>query len=222
MALHLRPSRAIAILMIAAGLPALAGESAILVSGARLHVDRHEAKDGVVTLFSGNGVTELPASVILEFEADDPLPPVPQTMIPAKVDVANAGPSKDPKNLVRGAALRSGLPPAFVESVARTESALNQHAVSPKGALGVMQLMPATARALSADPNDPEQNIDAGTRLLRQLLLKYNGDVAKALAAYNAGEGAVDKYQGVPPYRETQTYVDKVIRDYLKNAPPEH
>jgi soluble lytic murein transglycosylase-like protein len=77
-----------------------------------------------------------------------------------------------------------------------------------------MQLMPGTARMLDADPNDPEQNIDAGTRLLRQLLLKYNGDVAKALAAYNAGSGAVDKYSGVPPYPETQSYVGKVIESY--------
>ena len=68
----------------------------------------------------------------------------------------------------------------------------------------------------SIDLHDPEQNIDAGTRLLRELLLKYNGDVTKALAAYNAGEGAVAKYQGVPPYRETQTYVRRVMHNYAK------
>ncbi len=98
---------------------------------------------------------------------------------------------------------------------------MKPNAVSPKGAIGIMQLMPSTAKALSADPADPEQNIDAGTRLLRELLLKYSGDVAKALAAYNAGEGAVDKYQGVPPYRETQTYVDKVIRNYIRQQASE-
>ena len=91
---------------------------------------------------------------------------------------------------------------------------MKQDAVSPKGAIGVMQLMPATARSLAADPNDPEQNIDAGTRLLRELLIKYDGDVAKALAAYNAGPAAVDRYQGIPPYPETQSYVDKVIQNY--------
>jgi soluble lytic murein transglycosylase-like protein len=78
--------------------------------------------------------------------------------------------------------------------------------------------MPGTAQGLGADATDPEQNIDAGTRLLRELLLKYNGDVVKALAAYNAGSGAVDKYQGLPPYRETQSYVDKVIKDYKANG----
>ena len=83
-----------------------------------------------------------------------------------------------------------------------------------------MQLMPATARTLGADPYDTAQNIDAGTRLLRELLLKYDGDVIKALAAYNAGEGAVDKYQGMPPYNETRWYVKKVIEYYqeLKRA----
>jgi soluble lytic murein transglycosylase-like protein len=95
---------------------------------------------------------------------------------------------------------------------------MNAKALSPKGAIGVMQLMPATAQGLGADATDPEQNIDAGTRLLRELLIKYNGDVVKALAAYNAGSGAVDKYQGLPPYRETQSYVDKVIKDYKANG----
>jgi soluble lytic murein transglycosylase-like protein len=220
MAVSLNPSRAIFIL-VAAGLPVLAGESAILASGARMHVDRHEVSDGVVKLFSGGGVTELPASVILEFEADDPLPPVPQPPVPVPTVAAPvAAQPKDPKGLVRGAALRSGLPPAFVESVARTESAMNQHAVSPKGALGVMQLMPETARKLGADPTDLEQNIDAGTRLLRDLLVRYNGDVVKALAAYNAGEGAVDRYNGLPPYPETQNYVNKVIHGYLAQPNP--
>ena len=95
------------------------------------------------------------------------------------------------------------------------ESALRPEAVSPKGALGVMQLMPATARMLDADPHDTAQNIDAGARLLRELLIKYGGDVVKALSAYNAGEGAVDRYRGMPPYPETQDYVDKVIRTYV-------
>ena len=79
-----------------------------------------------------------------------------------------------------------------------------------------MQLMPGTAKMLAADEKDLEQNIDAGTRHLRDLLIKYNGDVVKALAAYNAGAGAVDRYRGIPPYRETQDYVNKVINKYQK------
>jgi soluble lytic murein transglycosylase-like protein len=77
-----------------------------------------------------------------------------------------------------------------------------------------MQLMPATAKALGADPHDVAQNIDAGARLLRDLLLKYDGDVVKALSAYNAGPGAVARYQGLPPFDETRRYVNKVLAAY--------
>ena len=110
------------------------------------------------------------------------------------------------------------MPPAFVESVAEVESALRPDAVSPKGAIGVMQLMPDTAKALSADATDVAQNIEGGVRLLRDLLLRYDGDVVKALVAYNAGVGAVSRYGGLPPYPETQTYVDKVLRTYISNG----
>lgn len=195
-----------------------AGESAILQSGREIHVDRHEVSDGIVRLYSGSGVIELPEAAVLSYAADEPLPSPPPTssaiVSPAVASKEKEVP-KDPRELVRGAAVRAGLPPAFVESVAKTESAMNPRAVSPKGALGVMQLMPETARALGADPTDLEQNIDAGTRLLRDLLIRYNGDVVKALAAYNAGSAAVDHYNGLPPYTETQNYVNKVIHGYL-------
>jgi len=196
-------------------MPAFAGEYALLSSGLRLRIDRHENTTESVRLYTAKDafVDVTPESVVA-FEADDYVPPAPPPAAPETAPPQSPKPTT--KTLVHDAAVRYALPPKFVESVAKTESAMNPDAVSPKGAVGVMQLMPATARALSADPADAEQNIDAGTRLLRELLLKYNGDVAKALAAYNAGEGAVDKYQGVPPYRETQTYVDKVIRNYLQ------
>lgn len=212
-----------------AAVPALAGEYAVLASGLRLHVDRHERSGEVVRLYDKEGVTELPASVIMAFEQEDYIPPPPPAPDPvqreekavkppnSKVEVLDA----DPKALIRAAAQRSGLPSAFetlVQSVAKVESAYDPHAVSPKGAIGVMQLMPDTARRLGADPHDLEQNIDAGARLLRELLTKYDGDVVKALAAYNAGEAAVDRYQGVPPYSETQQYVNKVVRDYIRNG----
>jgi len=120
--------------------------------------------------------------------------------------------------MIDEAAARHGIPPNFVRSVAKAESGMRTDAVSRAGAIGVMQLMPTTAAALNADPNNPEQNIEAGTRYLRDLLLKYDGDAVKALAAYNAGPGAVDRYQGVPPYLETVTYVDRVIQDYKKSS----
>jgi soluble lytic murein transglycosylase-like protein len=191
--------------------PAWAGEYAILASGARIHLDRHESVEDTLRLYAGGGFTEVPATSVLRFETDDYVPPPPASV---EVKPAASAPAADPKSLVRDAAARYVLPPKFVESVAKVESAMKPDAVSPKGAIGVMQLMPATARSLSADPNDPEQNIDAGTRLLRELLIKYDGDVAKALAAYNAGPAAVDRYQGIPPYPETQSYVEKVIQNY--------
>jgi len=200
-------------------LPAIAGEYAVLSSGLRLRIDHHENAGENTRLYTGKDsfVDVLPQS-ITAFEQDDYVPPPPAA---APTPAAPPKPAADPKDLVHDAAARYGLPNAFVASVAKVESAMKPNAVSPKGAIGIMQLMPSTAKALSADPADPEQNIDAGTRLLRELLLKYSGDVAKALAAYNAGEGAVDKYQGVPPYRETQTYVDKVIRNYIRQQASE-
>jgi soluble lytic murein transglycosylase-like protein len=117
---------------------------------------------------------------------------------------------------VNRAAERHGLPPELLQSVAVVESAYNQSAVSPKGAIGIMQLMPGTAALLEADPTDPRQNVDAGARHLRDLLTKYDGGLFRALAAYNAGAGAVDRYGWIPPYRETQLYVDRVFQRYKK------
>lgn len=204
-----------------ASLPLFAGENAVLSTGFRIHAERHEVIGSVTRLYTNDGTIEVPSNLITAFEHEEYVPPAPvAAAAPAPAPPAAPASSKttDPKTLVKEAAVRNSLPPAFVASVAKAESAMKQDAVSPKGAIGVMQLMPATAKSLDADPHDPEQNIDAGTRLLHDLLIKYDGDVVKALAAYNAGEGAVDKYKGMPPYRETQEYVNKVIRDYQKNS----
>lgn len=205
------------IFFIALAFPAFGGEYAVLSTGFRIHAERHEVEGASVRLYTKDGMIQLPSASVASFETEEYVPPAP-------VPIAAAEPAPAPlrktdtKTLVQEAAIRNSLPPAFVASVAKAESAMKQSSISPKGAIGVMQLMPGTAKALDADPHDTEQNIDAGTRLLRDLLLKYDGDVVKALAAYNAGPGAVDRYKGLPPYRETQDYVNKVIRDYQKNG----
>jgi soluble lytic murein transglycosylase-like protein len=103
----------------------------------------------------------------------------------------------------------------LIASVIRAESNFNPQARSPKGAQGLMQLMPTTASRLGvSDALHPEANIDGGTRYLRELLLRYNGDVVKALAAYNAGPERVQQFGGVPPYAETHAYVARVVREF--------
>ncbi|MBZ5635417.1 MAG: lytic transglycosylase domain-containing protein [Acidobacteriia bacterium] len=204
--------------LIVAGSSAFGGEYVVFSSGLKLRADRHEQSGSVIRLFHNGGVMEIPVALVSGFEEEEVLAPEPITAVVAPViRTESAAPAAlDPKEMVRDAARRSGLPPEFVESVALVESGFRPGAVSPKGAMGVMQLMPGTAKTLGADPHDTAQNIDAGTRLLRELLVKYDGDVVKALAAYNAGEGAVDKYQGMPPYNETRWYVKKVIDAYQK------
>jgi membrane-bound lytic murein transglycosylase B len=131
---------------------------------------------------------------------------------PAKVD----GWSPQVSAMMDTAAKKYGVPKALLTSVSRAESAFRSDISSPAGAVGMMQLMPATAKGLGvSDIKDPWQNIAGGAKYLRQLLDRFNGDATKAVAGYNAGPNAVQKYGGVPPYKETQTYVARVF-DYAK------
>jgi soluble lytic murein transglycosylase-like protein len=199
--------------------PALAGEYAVLSTGFRIHAERHETAGDVVRLHTATGTMEFPAAQITAFEREEyvkPADPAPPAAAPAPAPPATA---LTPQQLVDAAALKHGLRPEFVRSVAAAESAFRANAVSPKGALGLMQLMPGTAADLGVNPKDPAQNAHGGALYLRQLLDKYKGKpdaVRLALAAYNAGPGAVQKYGAVPPYRETQQYVNRVVDKYLK------
>ena len=116
--------------------------------------------------------------------------------------------------LIDEAAVRHRVPAAFVRSIVAAESNFKSDAVSLKGAIGLMQLMPATAQMLAANPNVPAQNVDAGTHYLRILMDRYRRHsnwLPRVIAAYNAGPGMVDKYHGVPPFRETRVYVGRVM-----------
>lgn len=125
----------------------------------------------------------------------------------------------DLPGLVQRLSAERGLDPKLVDSVVRVESAYNPSAVSHKGALGLMQLMPDTARRLEVDdPLDPEQNVRGGIRELDRLIERFSGNLQLALAAYNAGEGAVERHRGIPPFQETRDYVARVLSLYTGSA----
>jgi soluble lytic murein transglycosylase-like protein len=196
---------------------ALAGEYAVFTSGSRMRVDRHEENGDKWRLFNGSGYIEVARPTVAAFEAEEMAAATGAPAAPAAPEKAAVHvPAVDYGKLVDEAARRYGLPKEIVRSVVKAESGFQPHAVSPKGAVGLMQLMPDTARALGANPHDPAENVDAGTRYLRELLVKYNGGLWHALAAYNAGPGAVEKYRGIPPYAETRNYIRRIDRDYRK------
>lgn len=151
----------------------------------------------------------------------------------ASFTVSNPG-SPDTADLVRGrlitseavdsaiesAAVRNGVDPNLVRAIIKVESNFNPRAISRKGALGLMQLMPSTAQSMNVtNAFDPNQNVDAGVRHLKSLLDNYNGDLELSLAAYNAGSKAVDRNKGIPPYRETRDYVRKITGLYWSGSP---
>ena len=138
--------------------------------------------------------------------------PQPELVLVAKRDLTA---------LIEEAAYRESVPPYLVAAVARVESNLDPRAVSHKGAIGLMQVMPETAKRFGFDArrlHDPVHNVAAGATYLRWLLERYDGDLDRVLAAYNAGEGAVDQYDGIPPYKETQDFVKRVRAAMRKNA----
>lgn len=214
----------IGLMLFPAALPA--GEVAVLDSGFRMRIERHELVGTVMRLFtSKDAFVEIPVSTVSSIEVEEyvPEPPKPKAdpppSAPAVPDATAPAPQLDPHQLVSKAADNQGLPASLLHLVARAESGYNPNAISPKGAIGIMQLMPATAASLNADPHNPEQNVEAGARFLRELLIQYKNhpdQLRLALAAYNAGPGAVKRYNGVPPYRETQLYVEKIVEAYRK------
>jgi soluble lytic murein transglycosylase-like protein len=141
-----------------------------------------------------------------------------QPVVPGAAASATAAPISVDK-AIDEAAHRHGVDPNLVRAVVKVESNYNPHAVSRKGAMGLMQLMPSTAKSMNVgNAFDPNQNVDAGVRHLKNLLENYNGNVELSLAAYNAGSGAVKKNRGIPPYRETRDYVKRITDLYWNSA----
>ncbi len=196
--------------------PAAAAEYAVLDTGFRIRAERHEQAGEQVRLFLDNGgVIEFPAAQIASFEPED-------YVAPASLPSAEAAVKPfDLDAAVRAIAAEYHLPEELVQSVIATESAYDPAAVSGKGAIGLMQLMPETARELAVNPHDPGENVQGGVSYLKQLLERYAGSqdqLVLALAAYNAGPGAVDRYRGLPPYAETHAFVRRVIERFLQLA----
>jgi soluble lytic murein transglycosylase-like protein len=145
----------------------------------------------------------------------NPVPAVQPVAMKVTAPANTAATAIDIDEVVREASNKNRLDPDFVRSVIMAESNFKTHAVSKKGALGLMQLMPSTAAQLGvADPFDPKANVEAGAAHLSALLDLYHDDPVKALAAYNAGAHRVKQYNGVPPYRETRAYINKIVRDF--------
>jgi soluble lytic murein transglycosylase-like protein len=190
------------IVLLAAG-PQASAEIALLSSGTTLKLEGHRFEEAMLVLvLRGGGEIGVPASAVRGFVPDEVVEEV-------------AGEEGDLRSLAIAAAERHGLDPELVLAVVGVESAFRPEAVSPKGAQGLMQLMPGTAASLGVeDAFDPEQNLDGGVRHLGTLLSLYGGDLKRALAAYNAGEGAVARHGGVPPFRETREYVKRVLERY--------
>src|SRR5271157_1171267 len=187
-----------------------AAELANLRNGFSIRHQRHETVGDTTRLYMDaapeGGYIDVPTAEIASFE---PAPPEPQDA------ASQTQQPQDLNSIVSSASARNQVDADFIASVIRAESANNPHAVSPKGARGLMQLMPQTASMLGVKNSfDPAENVDGGVRYLRDLLVLYNNDMIKALAAYNAGPQRVQQYKGLPPYHETHAYVARVIKDY--------
>lgn len=197
-----------------------AAETAVLVDGTRIVTRARENAGPAIRLYTASGVKEVPADSIDHFEEGIVLgePPPLRLAAPAGLPgwVTLTAPRK-PLNawgLIQEAARRYGVPALMMRSIMAAESGFDPDAISRRGAIGLMQLMPATARQFGMNPHIPEENVKAGARYLRFLIEKYRKFkdwIRRVIAAYNAGPAAVDRYRGVPPYRETRIYVARVM-----------
>ncbi|HEY1677383.1 MAG TPA: lytic transglycosylase domain-containing protein [Candidatus Sulfotelmatobacter sp.] len=234
--------RRVAIIALVAmlALPCFADEFAVLKNGFSIRYIRREVVGGVTRLYTskdGSSFVDIPTENLDHVEAapdlspalaassHTPAAPVPFTSVGKNPPASglNIGPRSGTvakvnlSDVVNEASGRYRLDPDLVNSVIKAESGFNVRAVSPKGAQGLMQLMPGTASHLGV-PNafDAQANVEGGTKYLRELLEKYNFDLVKALAAYNAGPQRVERFGGVPPYYETRAYVARIVRDFNK------
>ena len=194
-----------------------AADLAVLRNGFTIRHDHRQVIGDTTRLFLSPdeaSFTDVSTADITGFEKDLSLP----APIASQTGSPSLTLSRSTANLtqvVNSASATYHLDPDLVNSVIHAESGFNTHARSAKGAQGLMQLMPSTASSLGVtDAFDPQANVGGGSRYLRELLERYNFDLVKALAAYNAGPQRVEQYQGVPPFHETRAYVARIVREY--------
>lgn len=195
--------------------PSARAEYVVLRSGERLHVTAYQLLGDKYRLQLQGGWVDVQAADVQKIEPEEVFAP----LVPDPPVAPPPAPSAPPyRELVSAAASRYGVDAELISSVMEVESHFDAKAISPKNARGLMQLLPETAARLGVkDIFDPQENIDAGTRYLKELLQLYNNNLTLALAAYNAGPEKVQKYGNVPPYRETVSYVNQVKRKYQKS-----
>jgi Transglycosylase SLT domain len=211
--------------LLSANLPCMATDQAVLRNGFSIEHERRAVVDeGRVTrlyvagLDGADGFVDVPTSEIVSFEkvtrASETVSLIPKN-VGSRSGVSATGTGNDIGAIVSEASASHQVDADLIRSVIHAESRFQTHAVSKKGARGLMQLMPLTARQLGVnDSFDARENIMGGTQYLRDLLVRYNNDIVKALAAYNAGTNRVEQYKGVPPYRETRAYVAQIVREF--------
>ncbi len=225
-------------LLAATAVPCSAADTAVLRNGFSIRHERRRVIGTITRLYvsaDDSSFVDVPTAEIDHFEAApaeappdpgknvsasrlQPQSPAPsQSRTQLQSQAKSVQPVPDLNEVVRAASGTYRLDPDLVTSVIRAESGFNVRAVSPKGAQGLMQLMPQTASQLGVqNAFDPRANVEGGTRYLRELLERYDFDLIKALAAYNAGPQRVEQYGGVPPYYETKAYVARIVRDFNK------
>lgn len=210
---------ATSVLLMAAG-QARAEQVFLLTTGYSLIAERHELLGDRIRLHaSDGGVTELPAALVANIEERGSAAPPTATEAGA-AEETDARPAVI-EDIVAAESASNRLHPELLYSVIAAESNFDPKALSAKGAIGLMQLMPQTAAELEVDPHDPAQNVQGGAQYLRFLLNKYAGSsdqLVRAIAAYNAGPAAVDRYNGIPPFAETQNFVSRVLKRFVALA----